>query len=270
MRCSSLSSGACARIALGAPVAKPKAPSKDAPSPCDAKPENQMQGFCRVPPPNRRTDRVFRRTPRIAQIASKSSKTHSCQSSQAEASRYQARADPSLLPTVRRGERRLFQRSAAWPSPPSVGAPARSSCAPRANGSTLRWIGWARPIQGSGRMQRTQSAKHGMKPRSSRTCCSPISRTGTTRPVEIVIVGPKNRLEHEDAFGVVPQRAMPEVGDDLLRLVEPFVERLIVLCRAAPFLHPGERVMIAMCHRRLLKTYVLNGRIPCAARCNRA
>jgi hypothetical protein len=24
-------------------------------------------------------------------------------------------------------------------------------------------------------------------------CCSPISRTGTTRPVEIVIVGPKKR-----------------------------------------------------------------------------
>jgi hypothetical protein len=39
----------------------------------------------------------------------------------------------------------------------------------------------------------TQSAKLGMKPRSSRTCCSPISRTGTTRPVEIMIVGPKKR-----------------------------------------------------------------------------
>jgi hypothetical protein len=31
----------------------------------------------------------------------------------------------------------------------------------------------ARPIQGSGRIARTQSAKDGIKPRSSRTCCSP-------------------------------------------------------------------------------------------------
>src|SRR3546814_1702236 len=34
-----------------------------------------------------------------------------------------------------------------------------------AKGSTLRWIGCARPIHGSGRMHRTQSAKPGMKPR---------------------------------------------------------------------------------------------------------
>jgi hypothetical protein len=62
-----------------------------------------------------------------------------------------------------------------------------------AKGSTSLWIGCARPIHGSRRMQRTQSAKLGMKPRSSITCCSPISRTGTTRPVETVIVGPKKR-----------------------------------------------------------------------------
>src|SRR5579872_5513620 len=60
-----------------------------------------------------------------------------------------------------------------------------------ANGSTSLWIGCARPIQGSGRMQRAQSAKLGMKPRSSNTCCSPIRRTGTTRPVEMVTVAPK-------------------------------------------------------------------------------
>src|SRR5690606_20881737 len=62
-----------------------------------------------------------------------------------------------------------------------------------ANGSTSLWIGCARPIQGSGLMQRTQSAKLGTKPRSSMQCCSPIGRTGTTRPVESVIVGPKKR-----------------------------------------------------------------------------
>src|SRR5579883_415425 len=62
-----------------------------------------------------------------------------------------------------------------------------------AKGSTCLWIGCARPIQGSGRIQRTQSAKLGMKPRSSTTCCSPISRTGTTRPVEMMMVAPKKR-----------------------------------------------------------------------------
>jgi hypothetical protein len=53
-----------------------------------------------------------------------------------------------------------------------------------ANGSTCLWIGCARPIHGSGRMQRTQSAKLGMKPISSTTCCSPISapaRCGVSR-----------------------------------------------------------------------------------------
>ena len=46
----------------------------------------------------------------------------------------------------------------------------------------------ARPIHGSGRMQRTQSANDGMKPRSSFTCCSPTQRVGTTRPEESVSV----------------------------------------------------------------------------------
>src|SRR3546814_8747750 len=62
-----------------------------------------------------------------------------------------------------------------------------------AKGSTCLWMGCARPIHGSGRIERTQSAKLGMKPRSSRTCCSPTSRTGTTRPVDSVIVTPKKR-----------------------------------------------------------------------------
>src|SRR3546814_1477020 len=58
-------------------------------------------------------------------------------------------------------------------------------------------MGCARPIHGSGRIERTQSAKLGMKPRSSRTCCSPTSRTGTTRPVDSVIVTPKKRRSEE-------------------------------------------------------------------------
>src|SRR5579859_7903575 len=39
--------------------------------------------------------------------------------------------------------------------------PSAAGAGAAANGSTWRWIGWARPIQGSGRMQRTQSAKLG-------------------------------------------------------------------------------------------------------------
>ena len=37
----------------------------------------------------------------------------------------------------------------------------------------------------------TQSAKLGMKPRSSLTCCSPTQRVGMMRPVESVRVRPK-------------------------------------------------------------------------------
>src|ERR1700722_5254243 len=32
---------------------------------------------------------------------------------------------------------------------------------------------------------------------------------------------PEEAFEHEDAFGVMPQRAMPEVGGDRLRFIEP-------------------------------------------------
>src|ERR1017187_665711 len=46
----------------------------------------------------------------------------------------------------------------------------------------------ARPIQRFGRIAVAQSAKDGMNPRSSRTCCSPTHRVGMTRPVERVIV----------------------------------------------------------------------------------
>ena len=48
--------------------------------------------------------------------------------------------------------------------------------------------------------------------------------------------GAENRLGHEDAFRVVPQGPVTEIGDDLLRLVEPVMDALIVGDRAAPFL----------------------------------
>jgi hypothetical protein len=45
----------------------------------------------------------------------------------------------------------------------------------------------------------------------------------------------KDRLGHEDAFGMMSLGAVPEVGNDLLRLVEPVMDALIVFDRAAPF-----------------------------------
>lgn len=59
------------------------------------------------------------------------------------------------------------------------------------NISTSCSIRWVRPIQAAGRIALTQSAKDGMKPRSSRMCCSPTHRVGMTRPVESLMVGPK-------------------------------------------------------------------------------
>jgi hypothetical protein len=46
------------------------------------------------------------------------------------------------------------------------------------------------PHQGKGRMARIQSAKDGMKPRSSFTCCSPTQRVGIILPVDSFSVGP--------------------------------------------------------------------------------
>ncbi len=37
---------------------------------------------------------------------------------------------------------------------------------------------------------------------------------------------PENRLRHEDALGMVPQRPVPEVGRDLLALVEPGMHQM--------------------------------------------
>src|SRR5229473_1739816 len=58
-------------------------------------------------------------------------------------------------------------------------------------GSTSRSICCVRPIHGSGRIHFIQSAKDGMRPRSSTTCCSPTQRVGMTRPDDKVMVGPK-------------------------------------------------------------------------------
>ena len=82
--------------------------------------------------------------------------------------------------------------------------------------------------------------------------------------------GPEETFEHEDAFGVVAQRAMTEIRCYGLRPVELLVNRQIVFSRAAPFPHRGKRMVIGMAHRRLLKTHAANNQIPYAVRCSRA
>ena len=47
----------------------------------------------------------------------------------------------------------------------------------------------------------------------------------------------EHRLRHEDAFGVVPQSAMPKVGEDFLALIEPVMDGGVVFEPAAPFAH---------------------------------
>jgi hypothetical protein len=53
-------------------------------------------------------------------------------------------------------------------------------------------LGLPRVTQAAGAISRAQSAKLGTKPRSSTTCRSPISRTGTSRPSLLVIVTPNS------------------------------------------------------------------------------
>src|SRR3546814_4489746 len=77
-------------------------------------------------------------------------------------------------------------------------------------------------------------------------------------------------LQHEDAFGMMAQGAVTEIGGDRLGLVEPLVERQIILGRAAPLLHARQRMMIAMSHRRLLKTRGCDFRRSRPARYSRA
>lgn len=62
-------------------------------------------------------------------------------------------------------------------------------------GSCVRIISIERLVQtvpaqhpGLGAMRRAQSAKDGIKPKSSRTCGSPMRRTGTIRPSALTIV----------------------------------------------------------------------------------
>ena len=57
-------------------------------------------------------------------------------------------------------------------------------------------------------------------------------------------------LQHEYPLGMVPQRAVPRVCQDCLGLVEPLVQREIVIDRAAPFSDRREGVVVTVGHAR--------------------
>lgn len=46
---------------------------------------------------------------------------------------------------------------------------------------------------------------------------------GTVLSIGVADRHAENAFQHEYAFGMVPQRAAPRMGDELLRLVEPLV-----------------------------------------------
>src|SRR3546814_12328043 len=64
---------------------------------------------------------------------------------------------------------------------------------------------------------------------------------------------PEEALEHENAFGVMPERTVAEVRYDRLRFVAPLMEREIVVRRPAPAARRGKSMVITMSPPRLLK-----------------
>lgn len=69
--------------------------------------------------------------------------------------------------------------------------------------------------------------------------------------------GTEDGLAHEDAFGMMPQGTMPEVGEELFRLIEPLVDGQIVIHTTAPFFHARKCVMKRMCHRLYVSLVIL-------------
>ena len=67
-----------------------------------------------------------------------------------------------------------------------------------------------------------------MRPRSSRTCCSPTYRTGTCFSVTIYDGNAKQLLREENALGMVAKGPMTEVSEERLRVIEPVVNCQIV------------------------------------------
>ena len=54
--------------------------------------------------------------------------------------------------------------------------------------------------------------------------------------------------EHENPFGMMPERAVSKIGRYEFALVHPGVKREEVLRNTSPFSDRGERMVIRMCH----------------------
>jgi hypothetical protein len=109
-------------------------------------------------------------------------------------------------------------------------------------------MGWARPIQGWGRMLRTQSAKDGMKTQIFPHMLLADQAHGDDAPGREGERRPEEALQHEDTLGMMPQGAMAKVRDQHLALIEPLVKGQEFVGCSAPDFHGGEGVVIAMGH----------------------
>jgi hypothetical protein len=58
----------------------------------------------------------------------------------------------------------------------------------------------------------------------------------------------EDAFEHEDTLGMVAKGAVPKIRHEALRLVEPIVQPLIILHRAAPLAHAAQGMMKWMGH----------------------
>src|SRR3546814_19091556 len=61
---------------------------------------------------------------------------------------------------------------------------------------------------------------------------------------------PEEALEHENAFGGMPDRPVAEVRDDRLRFVEPLMERELVVRRPAQAARQGKLMVITRSEER--------------------
>ena len=97
-------------------------------------------------------------------------------------------------------------------------------------------------------MQRTQSAKLGMRPRSSHDVLFADESDRDNMPAGECDRCAVKAFEHENPFGMMPERAVPKIGRYEFALVHPGVKREEVLRNTSPFSDRGEGMVIRMCH----------------------
>jgi hypothetical protein len=84
---------------------------------------------------------------------------------------------------------------------------------------------WARPIHGSGQIVLAQSDRNGIRPRSSRTCYSPLRRTSTTRP-SLLTIAVRNIVSSKKMPSAV--RGSNALGCTVLSRKKPRVSKALI------------------------------------------